>query len=203
MQRTESAVMKREITRDDIMSIEQYGKERPERRRQLIAVKKNRRMEVGPVCTFYFENFETMWNQVHEMLYIEKGGEAQIADELAAYNPLIPKGAELVATIMFEIDDPLRRKNFLQRLGGVEETAFIRIGDMTVKGVPEDDVDRTSADGKASSVQFIHFPFTETQADAFKAAGAQVVLGFGHTEYSHMAVMPEPVRAALADDFET
>lgn len=194
--------MKREITRDDIMSIEQYGRERPERRRQLIAVKKHRRMEVGPVCTFYFENFETMWNQVHEMLYIEKGGEAQIADELAAYNPLIPKRAELVATIMFEIDDPLRRKNFLQRLGGVEETAFIKIGDMTVNGVPEDDVDRTSADGKASSVQFIHFPFTEAQADAFKTPGAQVVLGFGHDEYSHMAVMPEAVRAALADDFE-
>ena len=147
--------------------------------------------------------FDVQWNQVHEMLYIEKGGEAQIADELAAYNPLIPKGAELVATIMFEIDDPLRRKNFLQRLGGVEETAFIKIGDLTVKGVPEDDVDRTNADGKASSVQFIHFPFTEAQVDAFKAPDAQVVLGFGHSEYSHMAVMSEPVRAALADDFET
>ena len=195
--------MKRELTRDDIMPIEQYGLERQARRRNLIEVKKQRRMEVGPVCTFYFENFETMWNQVHEMLFIEKGGEAQIADELAAYNPLIPNGGELVATVMFEIDDPLRRKTFLQRLGGVEETAFIKLGEATVKGVPEDDVDRTSADGKASSVQFIHFPFTRPQAQAFKAPGTQVILGFSHPEYSHMAVLPEPVRTALSDDFET
>ncbi len=77
--------------------------------------KRHRRLEVGPDCTFYFENFETMWNQVHEMLFIEKGGEAQIADELSAYNPLVPKGRELVATVMFEIDDPVRRAAFLIR----------------------------------------------------------------------------------------
>ena len=193
---------KHEITRDDIISMERYAAERKERRRALVEAKRKRRLEVGPVCTFYFENYETMWNQVHEMLFIEKGGEAQIADELAAYNPLIPKGSELVATVMFEIDDPLRRKAFLQRLGGVEETAFIKLGDETVAGVPEDDVDRTSADGKASSVQFLHFPFTRAQVEAFRLSGAQVVLGFGHAEYSHMAVMPEAVRAALAEDFD-
>ncbi len=196
------AVMKRELTRDDIMPIEQYGRERPDRRRKLVEAKKHRRMEVGPVCTFYFESYETMWNQVHEMLFIEKGGEEQIADELAAYNPLIPKGRELIATVMFEIDDPLRRKALLQRLGGVEETAFIKVGEATVQGLPEEDVDRTSAAGKASAVQFIHFPFSKAQAEAFKVPGTQVILGFGHPEYSHMAVMPEAVRAALSGDFE-
>ena len=100
---------KHEITRADILAMADYVRERKERRRALVEVKKHRRLEVGPVCSFYFENFETMWNQIHEMLFIEKGGEAQIADELSAYNPLIPKGCELVATVMFEIDDPVRR----------------------------------------------------------------------------------------------
>ncbi len=193
---------KHEITRDDILPMADYTAARKERRRALVAVKKHRRLEVGPVCTFYFENFETMWNQIHEMLFIEKGGEAQIADELSAYNPLIPKGRELVATVMFEIDDPVRRGALLAKLGGVEQTAFIRIGGETINGVPEEDVDRTSAAGKASSGQFIHFPFTEAQVAAFRGAGAEVVLGFSHPEYAHMAVLPEAVRAALAEDFD-
>ncbi len=148
-----------------------YTRTRKERRRALVALKKHRRLEVGPDCSVYFENYETMWNQVHEMLFIEKGGEAQIADEISAYNPLIPKGRELVATVMFEIDDPVRRGALLAKLGGVEETAFIRIGGATIHGVPEADLDRTSAAGKASSVQFIHVPFTDAQIAAFRGSG--------------------------------
>ncbi len=136
------------------------------------------------------------------MLFIEKGGEAQIADELSAYNPLVPKGRELVATVMFEIDDPVRRAAFLAKLGGVEETAFLRLAGETIQGVPEADVDRTSAQGKASSVQFIHFPFSDEQAEAFRRPGAEVVVGFGHPQYGHMAVLPEAVRQALAEDFD-
>ncbi len=191
---------KTEITAADILPMEQYAAERKERRRAIVAMKKNRRLEVGPVCTFYFENYETMWAQVHEMLFIEKGGAEQIPDELAAYNPLIPKGDELVATVMFEIDEPVRRQAFLAKLGGIEETAFIQIGDETITGVPEADVDRTTADGKASSVQFIHFPFSAAQAEAFKQAGAQITLGFRHASYGHMTLLPEAVRAALAED---
>jgi len=193
---------KHEITRDDILPMADYTAARKERRRALVDVKKHRRLGVGPVCTFYFENFETMWNQIHEMLFIEKGGEAQIADELSAYNPLIPKGRELVATVMFEIDDPVRRGALLAKLGGVEQTAFIRIGDETINGVPEEDLDRTNAAGKASSVQFVHFPFTDAQVAAFRAAEAEIVLGFSHPEYAHMAVLPAPVRQALAGDFD-
>jgi len=136
------------------------------------------------------------------MLHIERGGEAQIADELVAYNPLIPIGKNMVATVMFEIDDEVRRRNFLGRLGGVEETAFLRFGCETVASVPEADVDRTTAAGKASAVQFIHFPFTAGQIEKFRAAGADVFIGFDHPEYSHMAVMPEAVRAALTGDFD-
>jgi hypothetical protein len=192
---------KTEITRADILPLDEFAKIRKTKRQELVDIKKNRRVEVGPVATFYFENYQTMWWQVHEMLFIEKGGEAQIPDELAAYNPLIPKGRELICTVMFEIDEPVRRANFLARLGGVEETAFLEFGGETVAGVPEADVDRTSAEGKASSVQFLHFPFTDAQVRKFAAAGAQVVIGFRHPQYAHMTVMPEAVRATLAGDF--
>jgi Protein of unknown function (DUF3501) len=196
------STMKRAIARDDIIDMERYGRERAERRKRLTELKRNRRLEVGPFATFYFESFETMLHQIHEMLYIERGGEAQIADELAAYNPLIPNGRELVATVMFEIDDKVRRTSVLGRLGGVEETATIRIGDQVAKGAPEADIDRTSAAGKASAVQFIHFPFSAEAIAAFREPGAQVIVGFEHPQYGHMAVMPEAVRAALAEDFD-
>jgi hypothetical protein len=194
--------MKREITREDLMPPAEYAKVRAARRQAVVARKQNRRLEVGPVATFHFEDYDSMWLQVQEMLYIEKGGEAQIADELSAYNPLIPNGRELVATVLFEIDDPVRRKTLLSRLGGIEDTAFIRMGEETIKGVSEADIDRTSADGKASAVQFIHFPFTPAQISKFRAPGAQVIVGFTHQAYGHMVVMPESGRAALADDFD-
>ena len=193
---------KREITRADLMPLDAYARLRDERRRAVMAEKRRRRLEVGPVAVFLFENFASMWLQVQEMLRIEKGGEAQIDDELAAYNPLVPKGSELVATVMFEIDDPIRRKALLSRLGGVEETAVIVFAGETVKGVPEADVDRTTAAGKASSVQFIHFPFTRTQIEKFRAPGAEIMVGFKHPAYAHMAVLPEATRAALAEDFD-
>ncbi|MDF2765267.1 MAG: hypothetical protein K0S81_2261 [Rhodospirillales bacterium] len=192
----------RKLTPEDILPMAEYVRRRKEERARVLALKRRRRVEVGPVATFYFENRDTMWLQVQEMLYIEKGGPEQIPDELAAYNPLIPNGSELVATIMFEIDDPIRRKNFLARLGGVENTIFIEFADETVVAAPEQDVDRTSAEGKASSVQFVHFPFTRGQIEKFRKAGTRAVLGFKHASYAHMAVVPEEVRAALAEDFD-
>ncbi|MBE88240.1 MAG: hypothetical protein CMM76_02220 [Rhodospirillaceae bacterium] len=190
-----------EITRDDLMDLADYSPIRKQKRQELSIIKKNRRVEIGPVATAYFESYDTMWWQVQEMLYIEKGGEEQIADELAAYNPLIPKGRELVTTVMFEIDDEIRRRNFLSRLGGVEETMFIEFLGETVTGVPEKDLDRTSTDGKASSVQFIHFPFSDEQAKAFRNTNKQVMVGFRNPEYSHMCVIQDAVREALAADF--
>jgi len=198
----ETMALKREITRADILPMETYAAERMALKSDLVAKKRNRRQELGPVCTFYFENYQTMWSQVHEMLYIERGGEEQVADELAAYNPLIPKGNELVATVMFEIDAPVRRANFLAKLGGVEETAFLQFDRETVTGIPEDDVDRTTAEGKASSVQFIHFPFSATQIEKFKQPDCQVILGFKHPAYGHMSVLAEAVRAALVEYFD-
>jgi hypothetical protein len=193
---------KRQITKADILPMTEYGRERAALRQNVVAIKRHRRVEVGPVATFYFENFQTMWHQVHEMLFIEKGGDAQIEDELRAYNPLIPNGSELVATVMFEIDDPVRRARTLLKLGGVENRMFLQIGGEKVRGVPEGDVERTKSDGKTSSVHFVHFPLTPAQRSAFRAAGAQVVLGFDHPEYGHMTMLPEATRAALADDLD-
>lgn len=190
-----------ELTSADILPFADYASARAEHRRRIGAVKRSRRLEVGPYATFYFESFETMWLQIQEMLHIEKGGSAQLEDELAAYNPLIPKGAELVATFMIEIDDELRRHRVLAGLGGVEETAFIQIGTGKIKALPEADQDRTTAGGKASAVQFVHFPFGPADIAAFKTPGAQVILGLSHPAYSHMAVMPEAVREELAGDF--
>ncbi len=191
-----------EITRGDLIPVEEYAKTRKARHKALAEMKRDRRIEVGPYATFYFENYDTMWHQVQEMLYIERGGEAQIADELRAYNPLIPKGRELVATLMFEVADAVQRHLFLSKLGGVEETVTLEIGGETVKGVPETDVDRTNAEGKASSVQFLHFPLTDAQAEKFKTPGTRIVLAIGHDQYGHMAVLPERVRAALATDLD-
>ena len=195
-------VDRHEISRKHILSMETYATERRDRRREAVAMKRNRRMEVGPVAAFYFENYDTMWHQVHEMLYIERGGEEQIVDELAAYNPLIPKGHELIATVMFEIDDEVRRRNFLGRLGGVEETGFLRFADEKIRGVSEADLDRTTAEGKASAVQFIRFPFTQSQVSKFSSEEVEVIIGFEHDNYSHMAVMSQSVRKALVTDFE-
>jgi hypothetical protein len=192
----------RRITRADIMPMEEYGAERKDRRRKVTELKRDRRVAVGPDATFYFESYDTMWHQVHEMLFIEKGGEDQIADELRAYNPLIPQGRELVATLMFEIDDAVRRARFLAGLGGVEETVTLAFEGESVTGVPEADVDRTTADGKASSVQFLHFPFTDDQVEKFRIPGTKATLAIGHDKYGHAAVLPESVRQALAKDFD-
>ena len=121
-------VAQRQITPADIIPPVQFAAKRAQWRAGLMVRKKLRRIEVGPCCSFYFECFDTMLFQIQEMLHIERGGEAQLQDELDAYNPLVPKGDELVATIMFEIDEPVRRERVLARLGGVESKFFIRVG---------------------------------------------------------------------------
>ena len=192
----------REITPHDIVPIDEYTRIRTDKRRELLPVKKRRRLPVGPDATFYFESYETMWLQVHEMLFIEKGGDEQVPDELAAYNPLIPQGRELIATVMFEVDDPVRRKAFLGGLGGVEDHMTLDVAGEVVRGVAEADVDRTTADGKASSVQFVHFPLTDGQADAVKQPGTRVMVGIDHPNYGHMAVLSEESRAELSRDLD-
>jgi len=194
--------MENKISRDDIMPMEAYAKVRRERAKEIAKAKRTRRIELGPSCTFYFESHETMWFQIHEMLFIEKGGEDQILGELEAYNPLIPGGRELVATVMIEVGDPDRRADLLGKLGGFEESITLTLNDDIIRGVAEVDVDRTTVAGKASSVQFLRFPFSEDQVTAFRADKSDVVLAIGHPEYRHMAGMSDEIRASLSKDFD-
>jgi len=194
---------RRQISRDDLLlDLDAYGAVRAERRRAIWAIKEARRVAVGPFATFMFENFDTMRHQVQEMLYIERGGEEQLPGELAAYNPMVPDGSELVATVMFEIEDPQRRDLELKRLTHVERTITFEVDGEVIAARPEDDLERTKEDGKTSSIHFLHFPFTPEQVVKFRAPGARVVLAIGHENYAHMAVLPEAARTALAADFD-
>ena len=158
----------KEITRADLLDFDEYLAVRKERKSLISGKKKNRRISVGPDATFYFESFDTMLHQIQEMLYIERGGEEQVDDELNAYNSLIPNGKELVATLMFEIDNVQRRTEFLSRLGGVEKKIKLVLNDEVIDGVPELDIERTNESGKTSSIHFIHFPLNESQSKKFK-----------------------------------
>ena len=192
---------KREIQNNDIIPLDIYIKQRKELRKRIVEFKKNRRISLGPYATFYFESYETMLAQVQEMLYIEKGGEEQLKDELMAYNPLIPNGEELIATLMFEIDNPITRAAFLGKVGGIEEKVFMKIDGEKVKAIPEEDVDRTSAEGKASSVQFIHFRFNDHQIEKFKSKSSQVEIGVEHDEYTHSTKLNDATLNSLSKDF--
>ena len=192
---------KKEIQKEDVMPLDVYTKNRKELRKNIINFKKDRRIALGPYATFYFESYETMLAQVQEMLYIEKGGDEQLKDELTAYNPLIPNGKELTATLMFEIDNPVSRSAFLSKVGGIEEKIFLKIDGESIKATPENDVERTSAEGKASSVQFVHFKFNDKQIQKFKSDGTEVELRIDHNEYSHTTKFSKVNLSSLSADF--
>jgi Protein of unknown function (DUF3501) len=192
----------RRITPEDLLPDAEFAKVRGARRAALLPVKRLRRVALGPVCTVYFETYETMLFQVQEMLLTEKGGAAQVADELEAYNPLIPQGRELVATIMFEIEDPVRRDATLRRLSHVEDEFFLQVGEERSAGRPEGDIERTRDDGKTSSVHFIRFPLGPSQIARFNDPATHVLVGCDHESYGHLAVLTPATRAELAKDFD-
>ena len=191
----------RKIEKSDLIPENIYTETRKQIRKELVEFKKNRRIALGPYATFYFESFETMLAQVQEMLHIEKGGEEQLKDELEAYNPLVPNGKELTATLMFEIDNPISRASFLGKVGGIEEHVVMKINDETIKATPEQDVDRTSEEGKASSVQFLHFKLNEKQITKFKSDNVSIELGIEHKEYMHTTNLTEDNIKSLSADF--
>ena len=189
------------IKEDDVINIHKYINERPKIKKEISEIKKFRRIPVGPYATFYFECYDTMIYQVQEMLYIERGGIEQMKDELKAYNPLVPKGKELVATLMFEIDNEFKRKEFLTSVGGIEDETFIQIDEHKIMSRPEQDTDRTSKDGKASSVDFLHFDFTEDLIKEFVKEGSTILLGFSHKNYKHFSELSPEVKSELKKDF--
>ncbi len=192
---------KRIISLDDIISNDEYGNIRSLKRREMIEFKKFRRLDVGPVASLYFESRDTMIYQIQEMAYVEKITREELDEELASYNPLVPNGRELTATMMIEIDDPLRRKNFLSRLGGVEEKVKIVIGDIEIYADSEKDVDRTTSEGKASAVHFLHFKFNDELVEAFNNKENIIQVGIDHEAYGHLSIVSDRVREELAKEF--
>lgn len=190
-----------EITRDDILAGDDYARDRRDYRKKFREIKQHRRVDVGPFVSFYFESRETMWHQIHEMLHIEKGGEEQIADELDAYNPLVPGGRNLTCTMMIEIEDPVRRDAQLKRLGWIDEKIFLVVGDHRIAAQPLQDAERNTPDGKTSSVHFLSFPFSDEEVAAFRDPATKVTLEIDHENYSHAATLSADTRDALAADF--
>ena len=193
---------RKSISPDDILDMQTYEVERNDRRARLRDIKRDRRVEVGPSATFYFESYDTMLHQIHEMLRIEGGGDEQMKDELEAYNPLIQQVRGVVATLMAENDDEVRRDRMLRQLSHVEETCYLQVGDQKIMARAEDDVERTKDDGKTSSIHFLHFDLSDAQAEAFKNGDVIVSVGIGHENYAHAAGLSKSVRSALSGDLD-
>jgi hypothetical protein len=189
--------MEKMITQDDILDIETFMQCRPQWRQDILALKKDRRVTLGPEVTCYFENRQTLLWQIQEMLYIEKGGAEQIEDELAAYAPLEPNGNEWVATVMIEIPDPIERALKLSQLGHFEFSLVLKFVGHEVVGKPEDDQERTTAEGKTSSVHFIRWTFTQEQKDLLRQENQDVILESRHPNYLHKTVLSDKNRTSL------
>ena len=188
------------LVREDILDTEDFLAQRTDLQQQLRAHKADRRLDIGPFTSVYFESYFTMWWQVHEMLRVEQGGEEQIAEELAAYATLVPNGRSLCATMMIEIDEPVRRARELARLGGIEHTIELVIGGDAVRGESDDDLDRTNADGKASAVHFFVFNLTDDQAAALKDKATEVQFRCTHDNYNHTTGLSAATKVSLAAD---
>lgn len=193
--------MKTQLTKQDILSLEEFTKIRAQKRQETLEIKKNRRVPLGAEATLFFENFDTLWWQIQEMLYIEKGGDAQMEDELLAYNPLLPQGQELVATFMIEIDDAVRRAQILGMLGGIEHHLSLRFACHSLKAVPEEDPNRTTESGKTSAIHFVHWTFTKDQIADFSKPHQDIIVEITHPSFPSKTLMAENVRAALQGDF--
>lgn len=189
----------RTITAADILPLDQYEIIRAEKRQEALLRKKLTRLHIGPNATAIFESWDSMWLQIHEMLRIEKGGAEQAVDEIAAYDPMVPKGRELTMTLLFEVEDPVRRDAFLRSIGGVEDHVFLSVGGSRIAARAEGDVERTrESDGKASAVHFLHFDFSEAQVDAWVGGAGEAMIVIDHPNYGHAALIGAESRAYLA-----
>ncbi len=190
------------LTRDQLYPLEQYAKMRDAFRAKVMAHKHDRRVPLGPHATLYFEDRLTMQYQVQEMLRAERIFEDEgIADELAAYNPLIPDGSNWKATFMIEYGDEGERRAALARMIGIESKVWVQVaGFDKVRPIADEDLERETEE-KTSAVHFLRFELSPAMIQAVKA-GAAVGMGIDHPAYSHRAdPVPEAVRAALAEDF--
>ncbi|HJW50610.1 MAG TPA: DUF3501 family protein [Burkholderiaceae bacterium] len=191
-----------QISRDSLLTLEAYAKQRPEFRARVIAHKADRTVRLGQHVTLIFEDELTIRYQIQEMLRIEKTfEEAGIQDELDAYTPLIPDGANLKATMLIEYEDPLVRKTELARLKGVESRVYVQVdGQPKVYAIADEDMERENEE-KTSSVHFLRFELEPTAISSWKA-GAAVAIGIDHPHYAvRLDEVAPQVQASLARDF--
>ena len=186
--------------RQSILEDDSYARQRKQRRQEIIDLKRHRRIAVGPYAVLHFENFATMLYQIQEMLWIEKGGDEQLEDELQAYAPLVPNGRELVATMMLEIENKSLREAVLLQLGDIDTSTYLEIAGEKSHAQPEQDAERTTADGKTSSVHFLHFPLTDAQASAMQNDSAEVRINIEHPHYNYRVILSPEQKQALAAD---
>lgn len=196
--------MKHIIEPHELMPEETYKILRDQMRQDMISYKKHRRIFVGPNVAMTFENKRTLLFQIQEMLYTEKGGAAQVLDEISAYAPLLPTGVDLVATMMLEYS-PEDRPQALKNLEGIEKHVYFNVGgDVPIYGKPADPADQAQLKmraGRTSSVHFLRFHFTPDQMVDFNDLKIPVLLGVNHTNYAHSFDLTPASRVALAEDF--
>ncbi|MDH3980510.1 MAG: DUF3501 family protein [Gammaproteobacteria bacterium] len=191
------------LTRQDLYSLEDYAANRADIRARVMEHKKNRKVHVGPSATLYFEDRQTILYQVQEMLRVERIFEADgIAEELQAYNPLIPDGSNWKATFMLEEPDVEKRRELLAGLVGIEDRVWVRVdGHDPVYAIADEDLDRNT-DEKTSSVHFMRFELSAPMLADLKQ-GASLAMGIDHANYRHqLEPVADPVRVALVADLD-
>ena len=194
--------MIQQITRDDLMSLEQYAEKRGEFRQQVLEHKKHRQIALGPNATLYFEDRLTLLYQIQEMLRVEKVFEADgINEELDAYNPLIPDGRNFKATFMIEYPDPQVRAAQLEKMVGIEDLVWMQIGEHEkIWSIADEDLER-STEEKTSAVHFLRFDVSDKMAEDLKA-GADWQIGVQHPVYTYSVVIEDQTRASLLNDLD-
>jgi hypothetical protein len=190
----------RKLVETDLLSLERYSRERNEFRARVIAHKKNRQLAVGPNTMWLFEDRLTVQYQVQEMLRTERIFEAEgIAEELSAYNPLIPDGRNWKATLLIEFPDPEVRKVQLEKLRGIEDRCWVQVaGSEKLYAIADEDLEREN-EVKTSAVHFLRFELSDAMAASLKA-GAGLTAGVDHPNYRHELVVADHARAALIAD---
>jgi hypothetical protein len=194
--------MIQQITRDDLMSLEQYAEKRGEFRQQVLEHKKHRQITLGPNATLYFEDRLTLLYQIQEMLRIEKVFEADgINEELAAYNPLIPDGRNFKATFMIEYPDAQVRAAQLEKMVGIEDLVWMQIGDHDkIWSIADEDLERSTED-KTSAVHFLRFEINDDMASDLEA-GANWQVGVQHPVYTYDVTIDGETRESLLRDLD-
>jgi Protein of unknown function (DUF3501) len=189
------------ITRDSLLTLESYARERNDFRARVLAHKKPRTVHLGEHVSLLFEDELTIRYQVQEMLRIEKTFEdAGIQDELDAYNPLVPDGENWKATMLVEYEDVEERRRMLARLKGIEDRVWVQIETHPrVYAIADEDLERENEE-KTSSVHFLRFELKPTMIASLKS-GAALSIGVDHPQYNAtLRAVPEATRAALLAD---